>query len=226
MRKVLLVLIVLALLVVLPAGAFAAEEANVNFNGEKLSFEVPAQNVNGRVLVPLRAIFEKMGATVDWNPDTETATAKKGDQVVILKINDTKPTVDGKVVEIDQPGVILNGRTLAPLRFVAEAFGGSVEWVSGSNTAFISYRSGSSETKSAGVMTYAEYMAADLDTKVVVETYVQGIQSWWEDKTTLYTQDRDGAYFLYNIACSEEDYAKLKREPRSGLKDTRRSGPA
>ena len=65
------------------------------------------------------------------------------------------------------------------------------------------------DVKSEGVMTYAEYAAAELDTEVVVETYVQAKQSWWEDKATVYTQDKDGAYFLYELACSEEDYAKL-----------------
>ncbi len=69
--------------------------------------------------------------------------------------------------------------------------------------------SGGSDKKSAGVMTYAEYAAAELDTKVVIETYVQAKQSWWEDQATVYTQDKDGAYFLYNMACSEDDYAKL-----------------
>ena len=61
----------------------------------------------------------------------------------------------------------------------------------------------------AGVMTYEEYMAADLDSQVVIETYVQAKQSWWEDKATVYSQDKDGAYFLYNMACSEEDYERL-----------------
>ena len=63
--------------------------------------------------------------------------------------------------------------------------------------------------KSEGVMTHAEYVAAELDTEVVIETYVQAKQSWWEDKATVYTQDEDGAYFLYEMACSEEDYEKL-----------------
>lgn len=67
----------------------------------------------------------------------------------------------------------------------------------------------SQEVKSEGVMTYAEYMDAELDSEVVIETYVQAKQSWWEDKATVYTQDRDGAYFLYDMACSEEDYEKL-----------------
>ena len=60
-----------------------------------------------------------------------------------------------------------------------------------------------------GVMTHADYVAAELDSEVTVETYVQAKQSWWDDKATIYTQAEDGAYFLYNIPCSEEDYAKL-----------------
>ena len=62
---------------------------------------------------------------------------------------------------------------------------------------------------SGEVMTYADYVAAPMDSEVVVETYVQAKQSWWEDKATVYTQDQDGAYFVYNMACTEEDYAKL-----------------
>ncbi|MDR1328627.1 MAG: hypothetical protein LBK23_03415 [Oscillospiraceae bacterium] len=67
-----------------------------------------------------------------------------------------------------------------------------------------------SEDENAGaVMTHAEYIAAALDTPVTVETYVQAKQAWWQDKATVYTQAEDGAYFLYEMACSEEDYAKL-----------------
>ena len=65
------------------------------------------------------------------------------------------------------------------------------------------------DVKSEGVMTYEEYVAAELDSPVVVETYVQAKQSWWENKATLYTQDKDGAYFVYELPCSEEEYAKL-----------------
>ena len=65
------------------------------------------------------------------------------------------------------------------------------------------------DVKSEGVMTHEEYVAAELDTEVVIETYVQAKQSWWEDKATVYTQDKDGAYFLYELPCSEEDYEKL-----------------
>ncbi len=56
---------------------------------------------------------------------------------------------------------------------------------------------------------YAEYIEAEDDTEVTVETYVQAKQSWWDNKATLYTQNEDGAIFIYNAACSEEDYEKL-----------------
>ena len=63
------------------------------------------------------------------------------------------------------------------------------------------------------VMSYEEFMAADVDTPVTVETYVQAKQGWWEKDgkgvITLYTQNEDGAYFLYNAACSEEESEKL-----------------
>ncbi len=67
------------------------------------------------------------------------------------------------------------------------------------------------EEKSEGVMTYAEYLDAEIDDEVVIEAYVQAKQSWWEDKATVYTQDHEGAYFLYNMECSEEDYEKLEQ---------------
>lgn len=69
------------------------------------------------------------------------------------------------------------------------------------------------EAAPAEVMTHEEYMAAEIDSQVTVESYVQGTQSWWEDegqgKITVYAQSEDGAYFFYELACTEEDAAKL-----------------
>lgn len=65
------------------------------------------------------------------------------------------------------------------------------------------------EAEPAAVMSHDEYVAAELDTLVTVETYVQATQSWWEDQITVYAQGEDGAYFIYNLACSEEDAANL-----------------
>ena len=74
------------------------------------------------------------------------------------------------------------------------------------------------DVKSEGVMTHDEYLAAAVDDEVVVETYVQAKQSWWEDKATIYTQDKDGAYFIYNMPCSQEEYDQ--RVPGTKIKVT------
>ena len=61
------------------------------------------------------------------------------------------------------------------------------------------------------VMTHDDYIAAEIDDEVVIESYVQATQSWWNNKITVYLQDPDGAYFAYEMACSEEDAAKLTK---------------
>ena len=72
--------------------------------------------------------------------------------------------------------------------------------------------------KSEGTMTYAQYDAAALDSEVTIEAFVQAKQSWWEDKATIYAQDKDGAYFIYDAACSEADYAKLEKGTKIKVK--------
>lgn len=63
--------------------------------------------------------------------------------------------------------------------------------------------------KSEGSMTFAEYYAAALDAEVVIEGYVQGKQSWWDNKANFYIQDGDGAYYAYEMACTEAEYNQL-----------------
>jgi hypothetical protein len=65
------------------------------------------------------------------------------------------------------------------------------------------------DTADMPVMTYEEYAAAEKDDEVKVSTYVQATQSWWDGKITIYAQSEDGAYFIYNMKCSQEDAAKL-----------------
>jgi len=111
-----------------------ASDIKVYLNGRLLSFDVEPRIANGSTLVPLRAIFQEMGATVSWNSSTHTVTARKGTTVVVLTIGDNSPTINGQVKPISQPGIVVGGRTLAPLRFVAEAFGGTVSWDPASRT--------------------------------------------------------------------------------------------
>ena len=87
---------------------------------------------------------------------------------------------------------------------------GFLYWYNGMNPHMTKITKGANvNAKSAGVMTWAQYDAAELDAEVVVEAYVQGHQSWWDNQITVYLEDLDGGYLAYNMTCSEEDAAKL-----------------
>lgn len=125
-RRGLILSLVFLICMVFAAPVLAAP--TVNLDGKQLTFDVQPTIENGRTLVPLRAIFEAMGANVDWNQSTQTATATKDGTIVKLRIGSITPTINGQVKTLDVPAKIVNGRTLAPLRFVGEAFGGTVGW--------------------------------------------------------------------------------------------------
>ena len=106
------------------------EESNISLqiNGSEISAEVPPTVIDGRTMVPVRAIFEAVGANIDFDAETKTITAKKGDATVNMTVGTKVATVNNKEVQLDAPAVIVNGRTLAPARFVAETFGYTVQW--------------------------------------------------------------------------------------------------
>lgn len=100
----------------------------VFYNGEKIKFDQIPVIEEGRTLVPLRAIFEKIGATVDWNGDTQTVVATKDDVTVSLTIDNTTATKNGEAINLDVPAKIIGGRTLVPVRFISDCFGVDVQW--------------------------------------------------------------------------------------------------
>ena len=98
-------------------------------NGYLMTPELPPRFENGRVMVPIRLISEEFGATVSWDFETKTATIRKDDVIIIIRIDDASPTINGRVVSLDQPTVLIGGaRLFVPLRFIAEAFGATVDW--------------------------------------------------------------------------------------------------
>ncbi len=107
---------------------FASSEIKVEIDSERIEFDVQPQLINNRTMVPLRAIFEALGAEVEWDADTKTITAMKDDMVVFATIGSTKMYVDGDTKIMDVAPMIINNRTLVPARFVAEAFGCEVDW--------------------------------------------------------------------------------------------------
>lgn len=92
---------------------------------------------NGRTLVPLRAIFEALGATVSWDSKTNMVTAKKGANEIIVIVGDSNAYVNGELKVLDVPATIVNSRTLVPVRFVSESLGATVDWNEEKNVVLI-----------------------------------------------------------------------------------------
>ncbi len=92
---------------------------------------------------------------------------------------------------------------------VAEESSAADASVEDSSAEDVSVEEGDETDAEVAVMSYADYVAAELDTAVVVETYVQAKQGWWEDKATIYTQNEEGAFFVYEMPCSQDEYDKL-----------------
>ncbi len=104
---------------------------HVYYNGKRISFHSYAQNpeiLDGRTLVPLRSIFEAMGADVEWDGATSTAIAKRGNVEVKITIGASEIYKNGKAIPVDVPAMLLNSRTMVPARVIAEAFGADVDW--------------------------------------------------------------------------------------------------
>lgn len=110
----------------------------VTVDGVRVDFpDVEPRIENGRTLVPLRGVFEAMGATVDWEHATRTVIAARGETRVQLVTGQAEMEVNGEKVELEVPGRIENGRTLVPLRAISEALGDQVDWDQATRTVII-----------------------------------------------------------------------------------------
>jgi uncharacterized membrane protein len=107
----------------------------VTLNGKQISFDVQPFIRDGRTIVPARAIAEALGAQVVWDSGTRSAVITKGEMTIRLPIGSKNAQVNGKTVALDVPAEIQNGRTLVPLRFLAENLRFSVSWDAAAQTA-------------------------------------------------------------------------------------------
>ena len=134
-------LLILAMLLMFNfSNVHADGEITVKIDGVQIEFDVPPQLIDNRTMVPLRKIFEAMGATVEWNGETQTVTAVKNNDRVIATVNNKNVYISGETKTLDVPPLIVDGRTLVPTRFVAEAFGANVQWDEATRTVSISNR--------------------------------------------------------------------------------------
>jgi len=100
----------------------------VFLNGKLLTFDVAPLIINGRTMVPMRVIFEALGASVDWDGATQTAIGKTGKTTVKITIGKDHLLKNDNLVVLDSPAVILSGRTLVPVHAIAESLDCKVEW--------------------------------------------------------------------------------------------------
>ncbi len=144
-----LIATILAVISVMTAGAAFAEDTidptaepvSVVMNGEELTFDVNAFVYNDRTLVPMRGIFEAVGASIHWDEDTRTVVASREKDgtttFVTLQIDSADAFINEDKTALDVPAVIVNERTFVPLRFAVEALGEQVDWDEATQTVII-----------------------------------------------------------------------------------------
>lgn len=114
---------------------YREKEVKVLVDGEELqNLDMPAVIIDDRTLVPLRAIFEKMGAKVTWDAELQMITAETEDKTIVMFINNKAGVVNGNAFNMDVAPKIINDRTMVPVRAIAEAIGASVLWDDASRT--------------------------------------------------------------------------------------------
>lgn len=100
----------------------------VFLNGKQLEFDVEPMIINSRTMVPLRVIFEALGAKVDWDGRTQTAIGETKNTIVKISIGKEYLLKNDNIVVLDSPAVVISGRTLVPARAIAESLDCKVEW--------------------------------------------------------------------------------------------------
>ena len=137
MKKILAVLLVFVMCFSLFTVANAENEIKVVIDDKNQSYDQMPQILNGRTLVPLRGIFEALGAKVEWVDQTKTIIGSKGSNTVILQVESTSAVMNNKKITLDVAPKIINSRTMVPVRFISEALGAKVDWIDETKTVVI-----------------------------------------------------------------------------------------
>lgn len=127
MRKGIMISVLLITFMMLYPGMVNAAPAII-IDGKQLTFDVSPTTINGRLLVPLRTVFEELGATVHWDAANQEITASQAGTNVVLRIGNETAMVNKETITLEAIPKIVNNRTLIPLRFVSEALGSQVNW--------------------------------------------------------------------------------------------------
>lgn len=135
-------LVPLALCLLCLPGRVQAQSVSLMIDGQSVALAQPPMMIHGRVMVPLRGVFERLGATVNYNADTHQISAVRTGANIALSLGSRVATINGKTNYLDVAPVNLDGRLLVPLRFVSEALGAQVNWTAYDRTVNILSRTG------------------------------------------------------------------------------------
>ncbi len=128
--------------------AFGAQAVSVYVDNEKIEFDVAPIVEDGRTLVPLRGVFEKLGARVDWNKNISEVVIKDENNEIEMILGKDKVIVNGEVRDIDVSTKMINSRTFAPLRFISENMGHTVRWDKDTSSVYITRENTSNAERS------------------------------------------------------------------------------
>lgn len=121
----------------LPPGVLTRSDIAVVFNGTEIGFDSDPFIEEGRTMVPVRGIAYLLGAETAWDPATKTVTFTRDGTTIKLVIGQKSAFMNTVELPLDAPAMIQNGRTMVPLRFVAEAFDAKVSWEKSTRTVII-----------------------------------------------------------------------------------------
>ncbi|MCL5773138.1 MAG: copper amine oxidase N-terminal domain-containing protein [Firmicutes bacterium] len=117
--------------------AVLSTNIRVFVDDHEVFFSQPPVMIQNSVLVPLRGVFEQLGAEVQWDSATRTITATRNGTEVIIRVGSYTASVNGETVRLTTPAAIIRGSTMVPLRFVSESLGADVKWRAATSTVYI-----------------------------------------------------------------------------------------
>ena len=191
----------------------ATENITVLLNGNVLSFDVSPQIINDRTMVPLRTIFEALGASVDWDEETNIVTAKKDDITIMFTIDSNIMYVNGNAIMLDSPACVVNDRTLVPLRAISVAYEADVDWDEDTKTVLITSNNSSDST----AVSYSDISANinQINEFISNGMYIEAMQECENTKNNynLSNEDINIIDNLYNTAQSKyNEYLQYERQ--------------
>lgn len=137
-KKLMFIVVGVIVLFTICSCVFAEENISVKLDGQQLVFDVQPQLMNGRTMVPMRKIFESLGASVVWDDATQTITSTKGKDTIILTIGQPNIKINEQISkELDVAPCLVDGRTLVPVRAISEALHMNVDWDDKTQTVLI-----------------------------------------------------------------------------------------